>query len=171
MGTPALIGALNEDGSVQAISVNHDGYPKEAGRKLITYWATFPRVQALLALGDLAILGEEIGEAHRMDPFPRVDMPGMGRWCVSFMRDRIPYLKPGEKEEYLRNAGDETAQIYDDVREFLDAGDRGGSLFDFLNIEWAYLYEGGQWYVYPDCELPRYLVAEYLETMPASLLD
>ena len=125
MGTPAAIGKEQPDGSIRVIYLSQDGSPSWAGRLLLTAWTTAERVQALLDLGDLANLGEEVGEPHDSDVVPHP--AGSERWCRSFTRDR------GER--------DRDAQTF----EHLEALLRQCELDD---TPWVYLYREGAWEMY-----------------------
>jgi hypothetical protein len=148
MGTKALIGVLNDDRSVTAIRLLKDGYPGEAGRKLLQHWSNWPSIQQLLELGDLVYLGEELGEQHDIDALPRISVNEW--WCSSLKRDR----------KYF--GADSAAEvIYPTIEEFLERAKR-------FWAEYAYLYEGSRWYVYPLCPQPRYAV-EYIVGRESSM--
>ena len=60
MGTRSTIGIENGDGTTTYIYCHHDGYLDYNGRMLIEHYNTQERVEALVALGGLSSLNEEI---------------------------------------------------------------------------------------------------------------
>lgn len=84
MGTRARVGILNEDGSVTSIYTHWDGYPDHHGPILTKHYATEAKVRALMALGNLSVLAEEIGEKHPFDSRSEAHET----WCRSYGRDR-----------------------------------------------------------------------------------
>lgn len=81
MSTSSTIGILNVDGTVQTIYCHFDGYPTGVGKTLEDHYKTEEKVRALIALGDISSLGEEIGEKHDFDK--RVP-----KWVNAYGRDR-----------------------------------------------------------------------------------
>lgn len=81
MGTDCLIGRENTDGTVTAIFCGHDGYPPNVGATLRDHYASIEKVDALIVLGDVSYLRENIGEKHK---FGR----GPDDWCDAYGRDR-----------------------------------------------------------------------------------
>ena len=83
MGTRSLIARENQDGTVDAIYCHWDGYPTWNGRILLNHYQDRAKVDQLIELGNISILGEEIGEKH---PFTDADSPpGI---CTAYGRDR-----------------------------------------------------------------------------------
>lgn len=88
MSTRARIGIPTPEG-VESIYVHFDGYPEGVGEKLATHWVTSDKVRELIDLGDLSILGEDVGEKH---PF-HIDHGTQAteaelRMCLAYGRDR-----------------------------------------------------------------------------------
>lgn len=130
MGTRANIGIVNPDGTVRFIYTHWDGYPDHHGPILLENYNTSQRVNELLDLGSLSVLGEEIGEKHPFDsPAPYGDeAPAYeeyrrkyGRWCRAYGRDR------GED--------DTEATTVANVEAFRSAA----------NNDYAYLFQDGEW--------------------------
>src|SRR5574344_1455094 len=98
MGTPCAIGMKMEDGSVRAIRCNYDGYVAGAGVSLGGWYTDATKVEALLALGELSQLAEELAD------------------CVAFHRDRHEPMRPAKLfasiEDYLRTAKGEMSADY-----------------------------------------------------------
>ncbi len=91
MGTRARIGIVEPDGSVTSIYTHWDGYPGHHGPILLNHYTTEEHVRALLALGDLSILAEDVGEKHDFD----IRLEGV---CTAYGRDR------GEKDVGARHS-------------------------------------------------------------------
>lgn len=81
MSTRARVGIVEPDGSVTSIYTHWDGYPDHHGPILLNHYTTEERVRALLALGDLSSLAENIGEKHDFNNRP----DGV---CNAYGRDR-----------------------------------------------------------------------------------
>jgi len=81
MATRSNIGILNSDGTVNYIYCHYDGYLEHNGQILNEHYTTEGKVRALMALGDLSVLGEDIGE--KQDFMDRVKGT-----CLAYGRDR-----------------------------------------------------------------------------------
>jgi hypothetical protein len=81
MGTRSRIGVRNTDETVDYIYCHWDGYPKGVGATLVEHYANFNRVNELMKLGDLSVLGKFIGEKQDFND-PVKDC------CVAYHRDR-----------------------------------------------------------------------------------
>jgi len=81
MATRSNIGILNSDGTVDYIYCHWDGYVDHNGRILNEHYTTESKIHRLMELGDLSILGPEIGEKQ---DFKR---PVKGT-CLAYGRDR-----------------------------------------------------------------------------------
>lgn len=84
MATRSLIARQNDDGTVTAIYCHYDGYPEGVGRTLYTYWTDPAKVDALMDLGNLSVLGAEIGERHDFHEHHDEHR----EWCLAYGRDR-----------------------------------------------------------------------------------
>jgi hypothetical protein len=92
MATRSYIGIRNTDASVDYIYCHFDGYPEHNGAILTEYYSNINRVNELLNLGDLSVLGKFIGEKQDFDK--RV----VGN-CLAYGRDR------GESNVGKKNTG------------------------------------------------------------------
>jgi len=128
MGTRSLIGVMDENGFVKGIYCHWDGYPEHNGRILRDHYTTPSKILKLIALGDLSVLGSEIGRKHAFSQF---EVPEAERaayevrtenWCKAYGRDR------GETCT--------KAQKYKDIFEFI--GDDRGQ-------DYTYVYVNGKW--------------------------
>ena len=88
MATRSHIGKQLEDGSISYIYCHWDGYPEHNGKILKEHYTDEAKVDALLELGSLSILGEEIGEQQDFDNRDTRNE----KWCLAYGRDR------GEKD-------------------------------------------------------------------------
>jgi hypothetical protein len=87
------------DGRIMTIYCHWDGYLDNNGRILVKHYRDRARVLALMLLGDLSQLGQEIGQSQDFDA------PANRNWCVAYGRDR------GE-------TGTE-ARVYADMQDYL----------------------------------------------------
>jgi hypothetical protein len=92
MATRSYIGVRNTDASVDYIYCHFDGYPEHNGAILREHYSNINRVNELLNLGDLSVLGKFIGE--KMDFNKRVQDT-----CLAYGRDR------GESNVSKKNSG------------------------------------------------------------------
>lgn len=122
MSTHAFIAAQQPNGTVRAIYLHSDGYVQHAGQTLVRHYMDPAKINALLDLGDLSILGRELGEKHDFN------VPPIGV-CNAYMRDR---------EEF-----DFDARIYRSRQSLVD---------EALNrhITYVYIFDGERWLVYLD---------------------
>jgi hypothetical protein len=130
MGTRSSIGIQNEDSSVTAIYCHWDGYPSHNGRILSNHYANEDKVRALIALGDISSLAEEIGEQHPFNTWhlKKEEMdPRWEKWTTAYGRDR------GETDVKARD--------YVSPADYFSRFDAG--------IEYAYLFAEGKWLVQP----------------------
>jgi hypothetical protein len=109
---------------IESIYCHFDGYPAGVGATLLEHYKTQEKVDALLALGNLSILREEVGDsvpnpsrfdAH-LDPHPT--------WCLAYGRDR------GETGQQAKVTSDMEFAV------FCDRSD----------AEFVYLFDAGTWY-------------------------
>lgn len=123
MGTRSRIGIEDgETGKVRSIYCHWDGYPDGVGQTLLDHYKDRGKVEELIALGDISVLGEEIGEKHDFNngtaPYPT--------WTLAYGRDR------GEKAIEAK----EDASADDMYRRVCEGWE-----------EYAYLYRQGIWLV------------------------
>lgn len=81
MSTRSNIGVRNTDGTIDYIYCHFDGYPEHNGQILAENYTNINRVNELLKLGDLSVLGKFIGEKQDFDK--RVK-----DYCLAYGRDR-----------------------------------------------------------------------------------
>ena len=119
MATRSAIGIQQEDGSVIGIYCHWDGYVDHNGRILNDHYDR-DKTMALMDLGDLSVLGKELGEKQDFDS------PTDRNWCLAYGRDR------GER--------DINSVAYHDPNEFYKE-------FKNAGVDYCYLLEGDKWLV------------------------
>ena len=117
MSTNSTIGRVLKDGSVLGIYCHFDGHPSHVGRILLNHYNTPRKIDKLLDLGALSMLGERLGKKH---DFESHDVES--DICLAYGRDR----------------GDEglEAKPYHNVEDFLKDG-----------LRYNYVFKRGKWYV------------------------
>lgn len=123
MGTRARI-ALQTGKKFRSIYVHWDGYPSHHGPILLNHYNTIDKINELLALGDLSVLGDEIGEKHDRGS----KNPAHEKWCKSFVRD-----DPGP-------ARDAHAAYHIDLQHL-------AARANATNADYIYLFTAGRWQV------------------------
>jgi len=81
MATRSLIAKQNQDKTITTIYCHYDGYPSHNGVILQEHYTTPFKVDQLLALGDLSILGKDLGMKQDFNN----KTPG---YCLAYGRDR-----------------------------------------------------------------------------------
>ena len=132
MATRSNIGILNSNNSVTSIYCHWDGYPEHNGRILSEHYNTDEKICELLALGNLSILGEELGvQRPFLNPFNfHSDFENYELWekkhehmCLAYGRDR------GEE--------DTDANWFENVETWLKE----------VGEAYNYLWNGNEWLV------------------------
>jgi len=86
MSTNSTIAKKNSDGSITAIYCHWDGYISHNGKILLEHYTDEAKIDELLALGSLSVLGESIGEKVDFDTFR--NMKADPTQCLAYGRDR-----------------------------------------------------------------------------------
>jgi hypothetical protein len=121
MATRSTITMKRNDGTFAQTYCHSDGQPDYNGRILMEYYNNPVRLAKLIALGDLSILGPELGPPEGKDHSFYAPIRGI---CVAYGRDR------GESGV--------AAQIYLDEEDFLTHRS---------HEEYDYLFADGVWWV------------------------
>lgn len=120
MATRSYIGVRNLDASVDYIYCHFDGYPDHNGKILTEHYADMDKVNALMKLGDLSVLGEQIGEKHDFNKRTR-------GWCLAYGRDRGESnvsVRTGDYKEMINDQNVDYVYIFDgDYWECFDTYD------------------------------------------------
>lgn len=105
MATRSHIGKKLENGSIKYIYCHWDGYPEHNGIVLKEHYTDESKVDALLELGNISILGEEIGEKQDFDNRDTHNE----KWCLAYGRDRG---EPNTKAKQVTSIEDILQQSY-----------------------------------------------------------
>lgn len=120
MATRSYIGVRNLDASVDYIYCHFDGYPDHNGIILTEHYADMDKVNALMKLGDLSVLGEQIGEKHDFNKRTR-------GWCLAYGRDRGESnvsVRTGNYKELINDQNVDYVYVFDgDYWECFDTYD------------------------------------------------
>ncbi len=125
MSTRSAIGIKHGD-RIKAIYCHYDGYTEHVGRALHTYYQSSPKVNGLIAQGDMSSIGANIGDKHPFNDRNEYIDEWIATQCTFYGRDR------GEENTGFRSFANET--------DFL-------SYYDGCGAEFYYLYDHGVWYV------------------------
>ena len=125
MSTRSRIGVIRADGRIESIYCHFDGYPKGVGKILNENYQSQYKVNRLIKLGSISVLGIEIGKKQDFNDFRNHNKD----WCLAYNRDR------GDSwDVYCRPL------FSDNEDEFIElARDSWG--------EYIYLFAGGKWFV------------------------
>jgi hypothetical protein len=115
MATRSTIAKLNPDGTVTSIYCHWDGYPDGVGATLLEHYTDSAKVDQLLALGDLSILDNEIGEKQDFDNRTK-------GWTLAYGRDRgetgiyaLPHMDVDGWKALRRDSGCEYGYLWNGV--------------------------------------------------------
>lgn len=129
MGTRAFIAKKTPSG-YKAIYSHSDGYPTYVGRILQQHYTSSSKVDKLIALGDISMLREDVGQKHDLEKAYRdiqyhetINKKG---WTSAFHRDR---------GDPISEVGTKTYHTYDELRQSAKESD---AIF-------LYVFEGGSW--------------------------
>jgi hypothetical protein len=129
MGTRSRIAMEMNDGSIKSVYCHWDGYPSHNGKILLKNYKKSEKVEALLELGNISSLNEEIGTKHNFDSERPVGE------TTFYGRDR------GEK--------DQEASIDENEEKFWDAVQEDW-------CEYFYLFRSGKWFYSEGCEKRKF---------------
>jgi len=125
MSTNATIAIKQPDGSYRAIYLHSDGYPTHAGLMLVRHYSTAERATALIALGDISVIAEELTPKPGAPHYVRREA---GEWA----------RQPGVTLAYGRDFGDKGTEAYDYET---DAALREGA--DGMGASYLYVFDNG----------------------------
>lgn len=124
MATRSTIAMEQPCGKVMQIYSHWDGYLDHNGQLLQDHYQDKAKVYALMLLGSISSLREEIGQAHDFDARYERDDP-KAKWVVAYGRDR------GEDNV--------DAHVFKDFQDYVD---------NHQYEEYEYIYRlDGKWYV------------------------
>jgi len=133
MATRSAIGIKHGD-VIKAIYCHFDGYLGYTGYALHTYYQSSPKVNKLISMGNMSMLGADIGEAQTTDAH-WTELHGQ-----KYLKDNVAiqcsfYCRDRDEPE-----ADTTWGTFHSDAEFVDYYSDSG-------VEFYYLYDHGVWYV------------------------
>ena len=137
MATRSNIAMKTKEGKIVSVYCHWDGYVANNGRILLENYANIDKIEALVALGSISSLGEQIGEQQDfMDRDTQKD-----EWTLFYTRDRGEEL---------------SIQEYDDIPSWIADME-----------EYAYLWNGTEWLVndHGETDASGYPVFNFLDVM------
>ena len=148
MGTRSMIAIQNPySKDIRAVYCHWDGYLEHNGAILNEHYSTSPKVNNLIAMGDLSSLQAEIGDKHAFSQFELTDPAEIEAHkkltetqCTFYTRDRgevapfkvFPTLK--EAERYFEGSWCEYFYCF-----------KYSKADDYQTGEWYYKKEGERW--------------------------
>ena len=122
MATRSVIAKTQPSGKIKASYCHFDGYPEHNGKILASYYTDKKKINALLAEGEISVLGRNIGEKIDFDDY---------QLCHALNQCRFYHRDRGEK---LRK---NTVRDASELEEY--AND--------CNAEFVYLFKENKWHV------------------------
>ncbi|MBI5724286.1 MAG: hypothetical protein HZA50_10040 [Planctomycetes bacterium] len=122
MSIRSLIAKQTKDG-IEAIYCHNGGFPENQLPILTKNYVTDKKVARLIALGDLSVLGQQIGKKH--DYETHGDDALSKKWCLAYGRDR-------EEKNIAK-------RTYSSESEFLADGNKRWAVY-------VYLFREGRWF-------------------------
>ena len=148
MGTRSMIAIQNPySKDVRAVYCHWDGYLEHNGSLLQKHYSASPKVNNLIALGDLSSLRPEIGEKHKFSSLEINDKAEREAYeetvkdmCTFYTRDRgedapfkvFPTLK--KAEDYFEGSWCEYLYVFKYSKQD-----------DYQSGEWHFKKPGGRW--------------------------
>jgi len=146
MGTRSMIAIQNPySKDVRAVYCHWDGYLEHNGAILHKHYSASPKVNQLIAMGDLSSLGTQIGEAHPFSPHGSKEDEALYEhakdqgYCTFYKRDRGEADVDFKVFKTLAEAEDHyTWSDYFYCFKYKKSD-------DYQSGEWHYKQAGGRW--------------------------
>jgi hypothetical protein len=137
MATRSNIAMKTKEGKIVSVYCHWDGYVANNGKILLENYADVDKIEALVALGSISSLGEQIGEQQDFDD----RSTQKDNWTLFYSRDRGEQL---------------SIQEYDDIPSWIADME-----------EYAYLWNGQEWLVndHGETDEKGFPVFNFLEVM------
>lgn len=145
MSTRSRIGMIQKDGSVKSIYCHFDGYPEGVGAVLKKHYTNPEKVEELLELGDISVLGTFYDEELAKKKWGFYDMTPEEQEKFAPMVENmtVPYKDRGEDEV--------EAEIDENVWEFTSKIGKCGEDYTYLfDTDYSGVY---RWRI---CETPYF---------------
>ena len=94
MATRSRIGMEMPNGEVRSIYCHYDGYPEGVGATLQEHYTDPAKVEALMALGDISILSENVAPRGGQERSQHSFQKPVEGVTVAYHRDRAEYYNP-----------------------------------------------------------------------------
>ena len=130
MATRSSISIRNHDGTYTGIYCHNDGYLSHNGKILYNHYREQGKILELMALGDLSVLGDEIGVKHEFQNPHRFNTQASLEWCDAVAR---------MCSAYGRDRGEENTEA--------TVHSTRSDLISHVEQEYNYLWDGGKWWV------------------------
>jgi hypothetical protein len=142
MSTRSFIHVHMTDGQWGCIYCHSDGYWEHNGVRLQSFYNSQKMAEALIKLGDISYLGEEIGVKHAFD----YHMKFYDKYKVPGQRFGTDYEAMHKDPEYIRLG--RMCNVYGRDRGEKNTGARmGRTLADvFQTQQYMYVWQDGRWY-------------------------
>lgn len=106
MATRSRIGIRESNGTVTSVYCHWDGYPEHNGDILVKYYTNEAKIRKLLDLGDMSVLGRDLGKKHRFEDRVPNTCTFYGRdrddiWCSAINMDMAEFLAGHAGEDYF----------------------------------------------------------------------
>ena len=148
MGTRSMIAIQNPyNKTVRAVYCHWDGYLSHNGAILNEHYSTSPKVNNLIAMGDLSSLRAEIGDKHAFSQFELTDPEEIAaheklteNQCTFYTRDRgedAPFKSFPTLEEAVSHYESSWCEYFYCFKY--------SKADDYQTGEWHYKQEGGRW--------------------------
>ena len=130
MSTRSIIAKTQPSGKIKASYCHFDGYPEHNGKILASYYTDKKKINALLAEGEISVLGYNIGKKIDFDDYQLCHALNQ---CRFYHRDRGEELRKNtvkdasELEEYANDCNAEFVYLFKEnkwhVLNVYDSGD------------------------------------------------
>lgn len=118
MATRSAIG-IKHGSVIKAIYCHSDGYLEYMGRTLSLYYQDSIKVNKLISMGDMSMIGAAIGNKHAFNDRSRYMENGIAEQCTFYARDRgeenVEFRTFQSEQEFVTefNAGEDYYYLYD----------------------------------------------------------
>jgi hypothetical protein len=127
MATRSRIAIKLED-KILSIYCHYDGYLEGVGNTLKNHYQDPAKIQSLMDLGDLSVLGPEIGDKQDFNDYNSQNK----EWCLAYGRDRG---ETGIEADEFKDVDSLLNYVKDSDQEYLYLYDNGWKYLDLYQVE------------------------------------
>jgi hypothetical protein len=127
MATRSRIAIKLED-KILSIYCHYDGYLEGVGNTLKNHYQDPAKIQSLMYLGDLSVLGPEIGDKQDFNDYNSQNK----EWCLAYGRDRG---ETGIEADEFKDVDSLLNYVKDSDQEYLYLYDNGWKYLDLYQVE------------------------------------